>query len=222
MPAIKLWYSPGACSLASHILLIETGVDFEAVKLDVHAGIPEEFRRINPKMRIPVLSIDDQIITETPAIMTAISQVSPDKYLMGKTNLEIVRGYEWLNWLSGTLHGQAFGGLFRAHRFSDDPSTFTSIKARSLKTVEECFDMIELDLSSAHAVGGSFTAVDAFLYVFYRWGASLGMDMKEKYPKFTNLVVNLAKRQSVQAALKAEGVESYVPTLWVVDEISTK
>jgi glutathione S-transferase len=213
MAAIKLWYSPGACSLASHILLKETGVDFEAVMVDVHIGIPEEFSIINPKLRIPVLSIDRENITESPAILTAISQLSPEKHLMGQTNLEIVREYEWLNWLSGTLHAQAFGGLFRAQRFSDDPSTYESIKAKSLKTVEECFDMIERSLSSFHAVGDSFTAADAFLYVFFRWGASLGMGMKEKYPKFTNLVVELAKRQSVQEALNIERVESYVPML---------
>ena len=213
MVAIKLWYSPGACSLASHILLKETGVDFETAMLDVYKGLPEEFRAINPKLRIPVLSIDRQVITESPAILTAISQLSPEKYLMGKTNLEIVRAYEWLNWLSGTLHGQAFGGLFRAHRFSDDPSAYESIRAKSLKTVRECFDMIEQDLSGVHAVGDSFTAVDAFLYVFYRWGASLGMDMKEQYPKFTNLVVKLAQRQSVQEALNMEGQESYVSRL---------
>ena len=213
MAAIKLWYSPGACSLASHILLKETGVDFEAVMLDVDNGIPEEFPIINPKLRIPVLSIDRQVITESPAILTAISQLSPEKHLMGKTNLEIVREYEWLNWLSGTLHGQAFGGLVRTQRFSDDPSTHESIKAKSRKTIEECFDMIEQDLSSVHAVGDSLTAVDAFLYVFYRWGTYLGMGMKEKYPKFTNLVVELAKRQSVQEALNMEGVESYVPRL---------
>ena len=213
MTAIKLWYSPGACSLASHILLKETRVDFETVMLDVHKGLSEEFRTINPKLRIPVLSIDRQVITESPAILTAISQLSPEKYLMGKTNLEIVRAYEWLNWLSGTLHGQAFGGLFRAHRFSDDPSTYESIRAKSRKTVKECFDMIEQDLTSVHAVGDSFTAVDAFLYVFYRWGASLGMGMREKYPKFTKLVVELVQRQSVQEALNMEGQESYVSRL---------
>jgi glutathione S-transferase len=213
MAAIKLWYSPGACSLASHILLKETDVDFEAAMVDIHNGIPEEFSIINPKLRIPVLSIDGQVITESPAILTAISQLSPEKHLMGQTSLEIVREYEWLNWLSGTLHAQAFGGLFRAHRFSDDPSTYESIRSKSLKTVEECFDMIEQGLSSAHAVGDSITAVDAFLYVFFRWGASLGMGMTEKYPNFTNLVVELAKRQSVQEALNIEGVESYVPML---------
>ncbi|ERF75042.1 hypothetical protein EPUS_04824 [Endocarpon pusillum Z07020] len=210
MAVIKLWYSPGACSLASQILLKETGVDYEAAMVDIGHGTPEEFRTINPKLRIPVLSIDGQVITESPAILTAISQFSPEKHLMGKTNLEIVRTYEWLNWLSGTLHAQAFGGFIRPHRFSDDPSTHELIRAKSLKTIRECYDKIDQDLSSVHAVGDSFTAVDAYLYVFYRWGEHHGMGMK-KYPKYTNLVVELVKRQSVQEALDMEGVLYYVP-----------
>ncbi|KAL5346224.1 hypothetical protein V496_05451 [Pseudogymnoascus sp. VKM F-4515 (FW-2607)] len=210
MAPIKLWYSSGACSLAPHILLNETGIEFEPVKLDVHAGYPEEFRHINPKMRVPVLLIDSETITENPAIMTAISQLVPDKHLLGKTNLEVVRAYEWMNWLSGVLHGQAFGGLFRSARYSDDPTTYASIKAKALLTVQECFTTIDQDLSSGYAVGSSFTAVDAYLYVFYRWGTSVGIDMKGKYPKYTNLVVNLVKRQSVQDALKVEGIESHV------------
>lgn len=130
---------------------------------------------------------------------------------MDETNLEIVRVYEWLNWLSGTLHGQAFGGLLRPCRFSDEPDTYASLKAKGLKSVQECFDMIESDLVSVHAVGSGFTAVDAFLYVFYCWGALRELDMKGKHPKFTNLVGNLRNRQSVQAALQVEGVNPYVP-----------
>ena len=210
MANIRLYYSPGACSLASHILLHETGVPFETVKIDVKAGAPEELREINAKMRIPVLSINNETVTETPAIMTAIAQLSPSSYLMGSTPLESVRTYEWLNWPSGTLHGQAFAGLLRPQRFSDDASTFPSIKVKARKTIEECFSMIERDLAGVHAVGGRFTAVDAFLYVFYRWGAGMGMDMKTGYPKFTDLVVELAKRKSVQAALEVERLGSSV------------
>lgn len=188
----------------------EAGIEFESVKLDVHAGYPEEFRHINPKMRVPVLLIDGQTITENPAIMTAVSQLVPDKHLLGKTNLEVVRAYEWMNWLSGVLHGQAFGGLIRTARYSDDPTTYASIKAKALLTVQECFTTIDQDLSSVYAVGSSFTAVDAYLYVFYRWGVSMGIDMTGKYPKYTDLVVNLVKRQSVQDVLKVEGIESHI------------
>lgn len=207
MPTIKLWYSPGACSLASHILLRETGLDFEAIEINVKAGAPEHLRSINPKKRVPVLSIDDEIITETPAIMTAISQLVPDKHLMGGSSLEIVRVYEWLNYLSGTLHGQYFGGLFRPHRFSDDDSALPALKAKARQNVETAFSLIEGKLTGVHAVGKAFTAVDAFLYICHRWGASVGLDVKHKYPEYTRLAQEVARRESVQAALRIEGIE---------------
>lgn len=213
MASIILYYSPGACSLASHVLLKEIGVKFEAVKVELKASLPESFRKINPKMRVPVLSIDKNVITETPAIFTAISQLAPERNLLGSSNIEVVRAYEWLNWLSGTLHGQAFGGLVRPHRYADDSALYDAIKAKGWKNVEDCFEKIESDLSGVHAVGDSFTAVDIFLYVFYRWGSFSGAKMAHRYPKYTKLVVDLAKRSSVQEVLEAEGIPSFLPKL---------
>ncbi|KAK5940730.1 hypothetical protein PMZ80_007147 [Knufia obscura] len=211
MSSIKLWYSPGACSLAPHILLKEIGVDFEAIGVEVRQGAPEELRKVNPKMRVPVLVLDNEVITETPAIMTAISQLAPEKHLFGKTNMEVIHSYEWLNWLSGTVHVQAFGGLFRPARFSDDAGMYAAIQQKGWKTVQECFDAVEAGLHSAHAVGADLTVADPYLYVFYRWGVSGGIDMPARYPKYAALVAKLVKRSAVQAALKDEGIESHAP-----------
>jgi glutathione S-transferase len=209
-PTINLVLSPGACSLASHILLQETGHLFTTTSFSVRNGAPESLRAINPKMRVPVLLLSPNItITETPAILTAISQLAPGKYLMGKPGLETVRVYEWLNWLSGTLHGQAFGALLRPARFSSSESMYPTIQAKGKKSVEECFDVIENDLKGLHAVGDDFTAVDAFLYVFWRWGAG-DLDMKGRYPKWNALVGELVKREGVRKALEEEGIESFV------------
>lgn len=202
-----LWIAPGACSLAPHILIREAEIDFKTVVLSAKAGFPEEYRHVNPKARVPIFQLGDETITEVPAIMTAISQLSPNKQLLGKTNLEIVRTYEWFNWISGTLHGQAFGGLRRPSRFSDDPQTYDSIKAKGKKTVEESLTYIEENLKGNHAVGDTFTAVDAYLLVFYRWGNETGYDMRVKYPKFTGLVIEALKRDSVNAAIEDEGIE---------------
>ncbi|KAJ6783776.1 hypothetical protein PWT90_07681 [Aphanocladium album] len=158
MTSIKFWYAPGACSLAPHIVLKEAGIEFESIRLDAFAGYPEEFRRINPKMRVPVLAIDGEAITEVPAIMTAISQLAPERHLLGETNLEIVRAYEWMNWLSGVVHGQAFGGLFRPARYSDDATTHPSIEAKALLTIQECFAAIDEKLASQPAIDSRFTA----------------------------------------------------------------
>lgn len=213
MASIVLYYSPGACSLASHVLLKEIGVKFDPVKVELKDSLPESFRKINPKMRVPVLSIDKNIITETPAIFTAISQLAPERHLLGRSNIEVVRSYEWLNWLSGTLHGQAFGGLLRPHRYADDPALYDAIKAKGWKNVEECFEKIESELSGLHAVGDVFTAVDVFLYIFYRWANFIQAEMAYRYPKYTRLVVELAKLPSIQETLETEGVPSFLPKL---------
>lgn len=130
MPDIKLWYSSGACSLAPHVLLREIGVPFDGIETSVAkaAHLTEEFGRINPKKRVPVLSLDGEVITEVPAIATAIADLAPERHLMGRTALDRARVYEWMNWLSGTLHGQGFGALWRPQRFSDEPDVFDSIK----------------------------------------------------------------------------------------------
>ncbi len=104
MPSVKLWYSPGACSLAPHMLLNEIGQDFEAIRVPIREGahLTEAFTRLNPKKRLPVLALDDEVITELPAIALAISQLAPRLHLMGRTPLGQARVLEWLNWLSDT------------------------------------------------------------------------------------------------------------------------
>lgn len=205
-----LWLSPGACSLAPHIVLRETEIDFETVIINVKPGFPEEYRHMNPKGRVPIFQLGHETITEVPAIMTAISHLCPDKHLLGKTNIEIVRTYEWFNWLSGTVHAQAFGSVRRTHRFSDDPETYDAIKAKGRQTIEESMGFIEERLTGHHAVGDSFTAVDAYLLVVYRWGLQLGFEMQKNYPKYTSLVKHNLKRDSVKGALKEEGIEFWV------------
>ena len=207
MPRITLWYSAGACSLAPHVLLHELGVPFDGIETSVAKGgtQTEEFARINPKKRVPVLSLDGEVITEVPAIMTAIADLVPERQLLGKTSLARARAYEWMSWLSGTLHGQGFGALWRPARFSSDESHFPAIQARARQTIEECFTMIESRLSRLPP--DTFTAVDPFLLVFYRWGNGIGTDIASRYPAYAAFARQLATRPSVEAAVRAEGIK---------------
>lgn len=209
MPDIKLWYSPGACSLAPHILLHEVRIPFDAVETSLAeaANLTDEFARLNPKQRVPVLSLDGEVITEVPAIATAIANLAPERHLLGRTALDRVRVYEWMNWLSVTLHGQGFGALWRPQRFSDDPGVFESIKAKALKTISECFEVIESRLTGPYSTGDRFTAVDPFLLVFYRWGNGIGIDMPKATPSYTIFAQGLVQPDSVAAAFAAEGID---------------
>jgi glutathione S-transferase len=209
---IRLFYSPGACSFAPHFLLFEAGIDFEAVTVQRDKPT-EELLRLNPKARVPVLVLNgEDVITEVPAIMTAISYMVPDKKLLGSTPLETVRVYEWLNWLSGTLHGQGFGGYWRASRFIENPTEVDvqKLKTQGYKTVQASFKMIEEKLvtsDTVFAVGRSLTVVDAFLAVFYRWGFILSIEMKT-YKNYTKLWDALNQRPAFVKALSYQTQDS--------------
>ncbi|KAJ5675989.1 hypothetical protein N7462_008886 [Penicillium macrosclerotiorum] len=82
MPSVKLYYFPGACSLAPQILLHEAGISFD-LKYEETKALSPELLQLNPKARLPVLSIDNGVITENIAVMTAISNAAPSKKLMG-------------------------------------------------------------------------------------------------------------------------------------------
>lgn len=208
MPQIRLWYSPGACSLAPRILLNEIGAEFEPIKVPIAEGaqLREDFVRVNPKKRVPVLALDDEIITEVPAIATAISHLAPEHRLMGASALDSARVYEWMNWLSGTLHGQGFGALWRPERYSDDPALHEAISAKGRSTIAECFDTIDAKLSGPFAVNGSFSAADAFLIVFYRWGNRIGLPMRERYPEYARFAHAHLERDAVSRAFAAEDI----------------
>lgn len=215
MSELKLWYAPGACSLATHIALHETGLVFTPIKASVPntndpkdpAYLPDDFLNINPKKRVPVLAINHDIITEAPAILLAISTLAPELNLYGATTMERIRVAEWLNWLSGTLHSQGFGALFRPQRFSGDTALHPELRRQAYDTVVQCFAEIDEKLvGKASAVGDSFTVVDAFLFPFWRWGKMSGINMEEKYPNYTGLVTRLRERNSVASALKTERI----------------
>lgn len=208
-PKIHLFLGPGACSLAPHILLREAALEFDFTSIAVIGGFPDEYRHLNPKGQVPFLHLDSETITEVPAIITAISQLAPSNHLLGKTPLDTVRCYEWMNWISTTLHRQAWGAFFRPYWYVDDEGLYDVVKGNAIKKIEECYDFIEEKLEGKKwAVGDDFTAVDANLFVFYRWGPMVGIDMK-KYANYTRLAEEVAKRPSVVKAVEEEGIGMY-------------
>ncbi|KAA8650180.1 hypothetical protein EYZ11_008512 [Aspergillus tanneri] len=169
-----------------NILLHEVGADFEPIQVvnkGIQVNLSEDVHRINPKMRVPVIAVDDQVVTELPAVATVI---------------ETARVYEWMNYLSGTLHKSGFGHFFRPDRWTAamDAASLEAVKTNAWKNVLDCFYYIKRKLQGVHGVREQLTAVDPFLYVFYRWGEMSGEDMSA-YPKYTALVRNLEARETV-------------------------
>ncbi|KAF1915798.1 glutathione S-transferase [Ampelomyces quisqualis] len=207
-PKIHLYMTPGSVALASHITLAESGLPFSTTNLGAQRGFPAKHLPLNPKGRVPILDLDGNRITESPAIITTISLLVPEKKLLGTTVLEQARAHEWMVWLCATLHAQAFGGVFRPSRFvGAEEAVYDVVKAKARETVRECFEYIEGKLEGqTHAVGHVFTAVDVYLLVFYRWGNMLRFGMREHFPNYTRLVEEVVSRDAVKKTLEAEGL----------------
>lgn len=206
---IALYYSPGACSLAPHIVLNETGEAFELRRFSTaeRANHSPEYLAVNPKGRIPALLIDDFVLTETPAILAYLGRRFPGAglYPAGPSQDE-ARCLELLAWSSNTVH-VAFAQLFRPERFVPREADQPPVKESGRTNYERCLADIDARLQRAdYAVGGRFGLVDAFWLVFYRWGLRAGYDMRERFPAYTACAERLCARPSVQRALTAEGI----------------
>lgn len=203
MHNIRFWFAHGSCSLATHTLLCESELPFEAIEISVHKQETqsEAFAKINAKKRVPVLALDNEVITETPAIALAISQLVPEKGLLGVSQTEQARVMEWMCWLSGELHGQAFGGLLRPERFTHHPEQFEAIQLKSRERISDAFKTIETKLGNNFAVGKSLTVVDPYLLVFFNWGKGLNFNMEGNYPHYSAFSQSIANHPSVVKAM---------------------
>ena len=211
--AYELFYSPGACSLAAHIVLEEVQADFtlHLVSTAKRDTAREPFLSINPKGRVPVLRIpgEPKILTELPAILRYVAQRHPDIALVpvGDPLLE-ARCEEWLAWLAGWVHGVGFGLIWRPERFSADPSDREALAARGRQIIQAAYSDIEQSLGDGRtwSVGERFSIVDPFLLVLYRWGNLIGIPMRDHYPSWANLTKLTVERPAVARALKREDV----------------
>lgn len=210
MPQITLHYLPGACSLVPHILLHEINAQFTLE--EEQKDFSPEFLQLNPKAKVPVLVVDDEVITENIAVITTISNMAPDLHLMGQPGtLEAVRVLEWMSWLATSLHATGLSIYFRPFRFteSNDESAHEDMRKRATKLVKDCFLGIESKLSGVHAIGDRLTAVDALLYFYYSRGVLIwSRDAADRdFPKYSKLAKAVADRQATIQACKEEGIQ---------------
>ena len=198
---MKLYYSPGACSLSPHIALHEAGLEHELVKVDLKAKKLEngdDYTQINPKGSVPAMALDDGgVLTEGPAIVQMIADKAPDKKLAPANGTpERYRLQEWLNFISTDLH-KSFGPLFQP-ALSDETKQF--FKDR----IGKYFGYADKQLAGKdYLMGSQFTVADGYLFVMLTWAERMGIDISS----FANLSAykgRVAGRPSVQAALKME------------------
>lgn len=200
---MKLYYSPGACSLSPHIALAEAGLPYTLERVDfktkqTEAGV--DFFAINPIGFVPVLRLDDgQLLTEGPAIVQYIADLAPDKRLAPPAGtLERVRLQEALNFISTELH-KAFSPLF-------NPAAPEEWKAFTRDLIGRRLDVVEQKLSGRDYLLGEFSVADGYLFTFLGWGRLVKLDVREGRPLLAAFVKRVAARPGVQQALREEGL----------------
>lgn len=212
---LTLFWSPGSCSFAPHVVLEELGVPYRAeviLSRDGRMTNTPEWRLVNPKGRVPALHPvpgwsggRHDLLTEVPAILVYLAQRFGTPTLLPSDPAGLARCLEWMNWLSGTVHAQGYGGIWRPERFSDDARTHNSIAAKGRETVLASYALIERILSDGRvwSAGRDYTVVDPYLTVFHRWGVRIGLDMRG-YPAWSRLAAEVLSRPAARRVLEAE------------------
>jgi glutathione S-transferase len=200
---MKLYYSPGACSLSPHIVLLESGVPFEVESVDLKTkktGSGADYTAINPKGAVPALKLDDgSVLTEGVAITQYLADQTPNSTLAPRAgSFERYRLIELLNYLSSEVH-KSFSPLF-------NPKASADWKASAVAALCARFNWLSSHLGAKpYLLGNEFTVADAYLFTMLRWTGPLGIDLS-KWPVLTAYSARIAARPKVQAALLAEGL----------------
>jgi len=198
---MKLYYRPGTCSLAAHIILHEAGFTFEIDKLDKttqRTASGEDFTAINPKGYVPALRLDDgQVLTEGVVILQYLADQKPESGLAPRAGtLERYRLMEWLNFVATEIH-KTFSPLFR-------PNITPQLREGQLSLLARRLDYVERHLADKpYLMGEAFTVVDAYLFTVLNWCHNFDIDLGA-WPKIKDYVARVAVRPSVRAAKKAE------------------
>jgi glutathione S-transferase len=202
---MKLYYVPGACSMADHIALEWIGKPYEAQEVARAALRSPEYLKLNPAGQVPTLVVEeDWVLTQNVAILNYLMDQFPEAKLAGdgspRERAEVNR---WLCYLNADVHG-AFKPLFGPQRFIDDESLHASVQEMARKQLRTHFERLNTQLAGREWLTGHRSVADAYLFVELRWAKAKQVDLSG----LTHLDGFFARMQAdtgVQAAMKAEG-----------------
>ena len=199
---MKLYYAPGACSLSPHIALLEAGLAYDLVKVDLRAKKLEngdDFLKVNPKGQVPVLALDSgELVTEGPVIVQMIADRAGNNLAPARDSEERYKLLEWLNFITTELH-KNIGPMF-SPVLADDAKAFFKDRAMGK------FKYLETALTGRdYLMGKQFTVADGYLFTMLSWAERMKFDLSAM-PNLLAYQARVAARPKVQEALTKEGL----------------
>jgi glutathione S-transferase len=199
---MKLFYSPGACSLATHIALYEAGLDFSTERVDIRAkqtASGADFRAINPKGYVPALQLaDGTVLTEGPALMQYVADQAPAAQLAPAFGT--IARYQligWLNFVGTEVHKQ-FSPLF-------NPAATEDMKAAARQAISNRLGYLSSVLEGRDYLMDHFTVADGYLFTVLSWSGHVSLPLAD-WPVLQAYLARVGARPAVQQALRAEGL----------------
>jgi glutathione S-transferase len=204
MPDMRLYYSPGSSSLASHIALIEAALPFEALRVDEHTKAMEgggDYRQVHWLGYVPALLLDDgTLLTEGAAILQHVAELAPERNLVPPAGtVERARLQAWLNFLSSEVHKSGFSPLFNPAMPETGKRIFRDGLALRLTHLDRHLAAHE------HFLASGYSVADAVCFVVTSWANWVDVDLTP-YPNLRAHRERIGARPAVQAALAAEGM----------------
>jgi glutathione S-transferase len=200
---MKLYFYPGACSMAPHIALREAGLSFDLDKVDFakkRTESGEDFIKVNPKGYVPALRLDNgEILTEAAVILQYLADQKPQAELVPKTGtMERYRLMEWLNFIAAEIH-KTLGALF-------NPKITPEWKANQIALFgRRCDYLVQALGSRPYLMGERFSVADAYLFTVLGWANMFKLDM-DQWPTLKDYMGRIATRPAVKEAMRAEGL----------------
>jgi glutathione S-transferase len=200
---LKLYFAPGTCALASHIVLAEAGADYTIERIDFKTNQQNspDYLAINPKGRVPALATERGILTETPAILAFVAQSFPKAGLAPVDDAFAFAQVQSFNsYLCSTVH-VAHAHRVRGSRWASEETSFADMKRKVPETMGACFALIEGKmLKGPWVMGEQYTICDPYLYTIAGWLAGDGVEIA-KLPKLADHYRRMAERAAVKKAL---------------------
>jgi glutathione S-transferase len=206
---MKLYFSPGACSLSPHIVAQEVGIPLTLVKVDTAKKTLADggdFWAVNPKGYVPAMELDNgEVLTEGPTIVQYLADRKPEaKLLPPAGTMERYRVQEMLGYINSEIH-KTYSPLFR-------PTTTPELRKDREEYLRKRYGLVEKQLAKGpYLFGEQFTVADAYLFTVTNWSNFVKLDLSE-FPNLLAFQARVAERPGVQAALVAEGLRQAAAT----------